>query len=227
MAEYATAKVVLPRSRKSLEMETNGSYDRTMWEAAGKQYGPAARVGDLVQITKIDIGDDKIVLEINGGFKGGRKWYQSVQVGMGGSTSPVSANQNSAAPGGTTIELLFHKPLAPIKAIEVKKMLTAVLDFEKRSATETYAESLSPEFQKAIKDKKVVVGMDKDAVIMTLGRPEHKVRETKDGLDTEDWIYGTAPGKIIFVTFAGDKVIKVKEDYAGLGSEATTPRAPI
>ena len=45
------------------------------------------------------------------------------------------------------------------------------------------------------------------------------VRETRDGLETEDWIYGVAPGKITFVTFNGDKVIKVKEEYAGLGNQ--------
>jgi len=32
-------------------------------------------------------------------------------------------------------------------------------------------------------------------------------------------VYGTAPGKITFVTFNGDKVIKVKEQYAGLGTD--------
>ena len=114
-----------------------------------------------------------------------------------------------------------------MKAIEVKKMLAPVLDFEKRSATETYEESLPPEIKQAIKDKRVMVGMDKDQVLMILGRPNRKLRETKDGLDTEDWIYGDPPGKIVFVTFNGSKVIKVKEDFAGLGSQATTPRAPI
>jgi hypothetical protein len=53
---------------------------------------------------------------------------------------------------------------------------------------------------------------------MAMGRPEHKSRETKDGTEFEDWVYGTAPGKISFVTFVGDKVVKVKEEYAGLGT---------
>jgi hypothetical protein len=61
-----------------------------------------------------------------------------------------------------------------------------------------------------------------------MGHPTHKSRETKDGLETEDWVYGTPPGKITFVTFNGNKVIKVKEAFAGLGSEAAgsekTPR---
>ena len=47
--------------------------------------------------------------------------------------------------------------------------------------------------------------------------------ETKDGLELEDWVYGTPPGRIVFVTFNGDKVIKVKESYAGLGTQVADP----
>jgi hypothetical protein len=42
-------------------------------------------------------------------------------------------------------------------------------------------------------------------------------------LELEDWVYGTPPGKISFVTFNGDKVIKVKDSFAGLGTEVQTP----
>ena len=62
--------------------------------------------------------------------------------------------------------------------------------------------------------------MDRDQVLLSLGKPVRKVRETIEGEETEDWIYGTPPGRIVFVTFKGNKVIKVKETYAGLGSEA-------
>src|SRR6266545_4677846 len=71
-AEYATVKQFLPRSKKNLEFDGAGTYDKSKWEEAGKEFGPAARVGDLVQITKIEINDTSIVLQINGGFKGGR-----------------------------------------------------------------------------------------------------------------------------------------------------------
>src|SRR5882762_2323881 len=68
-AEYATVKVLLPRSRKPLEFESTGSYDTQAWATIARESGPAARSGDLVQVTKIEIEDDKIVLQINGGFK--------------------------------------------------------------------------------------------------------------------------------------------------------------
>ena len=224
-AEYGAVKVLLPRSKKALEFNADGTYDKKAWSDVAKESGPAARVGDLVQVTKISIEDDRLVLEINGGFKGGRKWYQNVQIGVGGNTAPIS-NNDSNAPGGTSIVILFHKPLEPIKATEIKKMLAPVLDFEKRSATEIYSESLPPEVQKAIKDKRVMEGMTRDQVVMAMGRAVHKSRETKDGVDLEDWVYGVTPGKITFVTFKGEKVIKVKESYAGLGTQVQDPVVP-
>lgn len=222
MAEYAKAKVLVPRSKKNLEVNSDGTYDKKEWQSVAKESGPAARVGDQIQITKVDIESQKIVLQLNGGFKGGRHWYDGVNVGMGPSSNPAQVpigNGDINAPGGTTIEVVFHKPLEPIKASEVKKMLAAVLDFDRHTATELFSDTLPPATKKAIQEKRAMVGMTRDQVILALGRPKYKPRETKDGLETEDWVYGTAPGRITFVTFNGDKVIKVKEAYAGLGTD--------
>jgi len=223
MAEYGAVKVLLPHSKKALEFDSNGTFDKKAWAAIAKESGPAARVGDTVQITKVEIGHDRIELEINGGYKGGRKWYSGMQVSTNGAAPRPIGNNDTNAPGGTSIVILFHKPLEPIKAAEIKKMLAPVLDFEKHSVTEIYSESLPPEIQKAIKDKHVVEGMNHEQVVMAMGRPAHKSREVKDGLEIEDWVYGQAPGKITFITFKGDKVMKVKEAYAGLGSQVQDP----
>ena len=68
-AEYANAKVLVPRSRKPLEFDAEaGTYDKKAWTAIAKESGPAARTGDTVQITRIELFDDHIVLLINGGF---------------------------------------------------------------------------------------------------------------------------------------------------------------
>jgi hypothetical protein len=166
------------------------------------------------------------VLEINHGMSGGRHWYQNVQVGIGGTTSAPMPQGDSNAPNGTSLAILFHKPLEPIKAAEIKKMLAPVLDFEKRSATELYADTLPPEIKQAIHDKRVTVGMDRDQVLLAMGRPEHKSRETNDGVEQEDWVFGMPPGRITFVTFVGSKVSKVKEEYAGLGTEVADPKVP-
>ena len=81
------------------------------------------------------------------------------------------------------------------------------------------SETLPPEIQKAIQTKTVIQGMTREQVVMAMGRPLYHPREVKDGMELEDWIYGQAPGKITFITFNGDKVIKVKVDYAGLGTQ--------
>jgi hypothetical protein len=96
---------------------------------------------------------------------------------------------------------------------DVKHDLSGLLDFSKQhSATVNWVETLPPQFQQAIKDHTAIVGMDRDMVIAALGRPDHKVRERDpNGDETEDWIYGTPPAKTVFVTFSGDKVIRVKE----------------
>ncbi|HXS94913.1 MAG TPA: hypothetical protein VN736_09930 [Candidatus Limnocylindrales bacterium] len=225
MAEYAKAKVLVPRSKKPLEINSDGTYDKREWSDIAKESGPAARTGDMIQITKIDIEADRLVLQLNHGFKGGRHWYDGMQVQgpMSGTSVPVS-NNDSNAPGGTSLAILFHKPLEPIKSAELKKILSTVLDFDPHSVTEIYSETLPPATQEAIKAKRAVVGMNHEQVMMAMGRPEHKSRETNDGIETEDWVFGTPPGKITFITFKGDKVIKVKEEYAGLGTIAKDPQ---
>ncbi len=218
-AEYAVLKETLPRSKKPLEFDSTGKYDQTKWAALIRENGPAARLGDKVQITKVTILDDRIIFDINGGLKNSKHWYDHVQVGMGGSTSPIGRGDATGATG-TYIALDFHQSISEVDSAAVKKLLAPILDFEKRSATTVYSEQLPPEIKKAIADKRAKEGMDRDQVLLALGHPDHKSRETKDGDEIEDWIYGHPPGKIVFVTFNGSKVVKVKETYAGLGAEA-------
>ena len=227
MAEYATVKSFLPRSPKPLPIESTGAWDKQKWAEAGQKYGPAARLGDLVQITRVTIEGDKILFEINGGMKGKGHWYDHVQVGMGagGRTAPIGTQQNSNAPSGTNLALLFDRSVPPLKAAEIKKILAPILDFDKQvSATENYIDKLPEPIQKAIKANKAIEGMDRDQVILALGKPRHKERSTtKDGTDTEEWIYGDPPGKITFVTFANAKVIQIKEGFADVGGFTAPP----
>ncbi len=225
-SEYATVKSYLPRSKKPLPFESTGTYDKKKWEELGRELGPAARVGDLVQITRVAIESDKILLEINNGMKKGGHWYDHVEVGMGNSTAPVNQNRDANAPAGTYIALLFDKHVPPVKSADIKKMLLPILDFEKHSATENYFDKLPEPVQKAIKANKAIEGMDREQVMLALGKPRHKERGLKDGDETEDWIYGQPPGKITFVSFAGSKVAKVKEAYADIGGSTATPIPP-
>jgi hypothetical protein len=225
MSEYATVKAFLPRSKKPLPFDSSGNYDKQAWAQIGQQFGPAARVGDLVQITHLDIESDKIIFEINGGMKGAKgSWKDHVQVGMGPTMSPVNRGQNSNAPSGTSIALLFGGPVPEIKASDIKKIMTPVLDFDAQSAADNYVEKLPEPIQKAIKANKVILGMDRDQVLLAIGKPRHKERNiSNDGDELEDWIYGDPPGKITFVTFGGSKVTAIKEAYADIGGSTAPP----
>jgi hypothetical protein len=225
-SEYATVRSPLPRSKKPLEFNSDSTWDKEQWLAVGKQMGPAARIGDLVQITHVSIESDRILFEINNGLKNSGSWKDHVQVGIGGGMAPLSRS-DANAPGGTNIVLKFPEAIGEVTSADIKKILAPVLDFEKHSATENYADTLPPEVKVAIAEKKPIPGMDRDQVLLALGRPLHKTRENKDGVDYEDWIYGQPPGRVTFVTFAGPKVVRIKETYAGLGgSIAETPKEP-
>jgi hypothetical protein len=228
-AEYATVKTYLPRSKKPLEIDAGtGNYDKQEWQAVGREFGPAARTGELIQVTKIDVEKDAIVLELNGGFKGPKSghWYDKVQVSGPISGGPVNGNPASPAQGGTSIVVRFSGGIGDVTSADIKKLLTPVIDFEKHSVTEQYVDTLPPEMKKAVTEKRAVEGMDRDTVLLALGRPNRKTRDVQDGVEFEDWIYGEPPGRVTFVTFKGPKVTRVKDMYANPGgsvSEAVKP----
>ena len=174
-----------------------------------------------MQVTKVTLDDKRIMLELNGGPRGGHKWYENVQIGAGSRTIPMGSGSN--APAGASLALVFPGKVPALSSPEVKKLLAPVLDFNRRSASEQYLESLPAPVRQAIQDKKAVEGMDRDQIILALGRPDRKIRETVDGAEQEDWIYGQPPGRIVFVTFEDGKVVRVKEAYAGLGGSVAPP----
>jgi hypothetical protein len=230
-AEYATVKVMLPVSRKALPMEENGTWDKKVWEQAIRKDGPAARPGDMVQVTKVDVDDDAITIQLNDGFKKKGSWRDKVQISMGGpiatSAGPDYGPGYGAQPKkGTAIVLKFKDSIGDVTSSQVKKMLAPVLDFEKHSASENYLETLAPEIQQAVKEKKAVEGMDADAVILALGRPLRKIRETKNDVEEETWQYGEPPGRVMLVTFANSKVIRVRDTYAQMGGSVAQIPGP-
>lgn len=227
-AEWAKAKVDFPVSKKPLPFDSIGARDEEFWRDAMYKNGPAARVGDMVQITKVKVGDDKIEIELNDGSKKG-SWLDKVQVsGSGGTVTPTRDQRPlTAAQAGTSFEIRFPKTIGDIDAAGVKKILSSIMDFDKHTSTELYMESLPEPTREAILAKKAIVGMDREQVLLALGTPGKKSRETKDDVDYEDWIYGKQPGIFRFVTFAGAKVVNIKEFYVGLNGNTGGEQGPI
>ena len=227
-AEFATMKVILPRAKKPLLFKSDGSYDKSAWDRALQEGGPAARMGDEIQITLVQIEDKKIVLELNGGTRGTGHWYDHVQIGMGGSTSPIGTDQNKqVAANGTYLAIVFSGSVPSLKADDIRHMLAPIFDFEKHSASQQYVETLPEPVKKAIKEQRAVTGMDKDQVLLALGRPRSKTRETSaEGDEIEDWVYGDPPGKMTFIRFDEGKVVKISESYANVGGSTMPPLPP-
>jgi hypothetical protein len=220
-AEFAHVRKYFPIGDKSMVINTDGTVkpgDDTLFRMA-QSYGAAAKVGDKVQITNVVFHEKSIYLEINGGPKKKSKWYQHIQIsGMGGSTGGVDPNQAQATGAAVTLE--FKKHIPEMTGSELKQLLSPVLDFSVKTAAEVYVDTLPPKIRAAVKAHEVLVGMNREMVVMAKDRPPQKVREKDEqGREYEEWIYGAPPQDVVFVRFIGDEVIQVKT--AKVGGEIT------
>ncbi|MBI4460085.1 MAG: hypothetical protein HY648_08515 [Acidobacteria bacterium] len=222
VAEYATLKVPLPRGERGLLLKESSGVDEKSLQREITQQGTAIPPQVLVQITNIEFKGKEIVFEINGGGKRKTKWYEHVEVGMGSRTYPVGTdpNKSKGAPTGSMITLMLPAKVNELTVEEVQEYLIPVLDFNPATPLQAVGRSVPPEFQQAIEENRAAVGMDRDMVLAALGHPDRKVREENNGIEQEDWIYGTPPMKVTFVTFEGDEVVNVQEYVGGVEGES-------
>jgi sulfur carrier protein ThiS len=214
--EFAKAVTPLPGARKGFRIEVGKELDDHELKQSLANTGTAVNPGDTVQITRLEFREREIVVDLNGGSGHHFRLKDHLQVGVGGgapAATNVSAPAQNGQSTGVTLVLDYGKPLPDMSPDDLKHDLSSVLDFKnEKSAAVNWVDTLPPEYKKAIQENRALVGMDHDMVIAALGRPDHKVRErTEQGDETEDWIYGDPPSKTVFVTFLGDKVIRVKE----------------
>lgn len=276
-SEIAVAKIAMPRGKRGIMVNEKGKVNQAEANAEIRSNGAAVRAGMPVEITKITFKSDKIVFDLNGGGRTTKKWYQHIQIGVGGATQPIgpqpeqpgqqpgepgqqpeqpgpqpgvpgqSPGQAGPQPGqqgglppgqhpdqppgrpagqgpdqqsgqapstmlvfGSYITLSFPGKVPQLNSQQVKQILGSVLDFERHAPTALYSPSVPPKFKEAIKKHEVLVGMDRDSVLSAKGPPDRKVREVKEGIEKEDWIYGLPPHSL-FVTFDGDVVVSVRQ----------------
>ena len=213
--EYAKAVTPLPGGKKGFRMAIGKPLDGKTLRAELSSHGAAIKPGDNVQVTHIEFHPKEIVFQLNGGGKKKFHLLQHIEIGAGASDpvgAPAAVTQGSKEGMGATLVLDYGRAVPDMTPDELKQQLAQVLDFSKHSATVNWVDTLPDEFQKAIKNREAVVGMDREMVLAALGRPDHKIRERQpDGDETEDWIYGDPPAKTTFVTFTGDTVVRVKQ----------------
>jgi len=209
LREVAVSKVPLPRGKKGVRVNSQGKLDKADADSQLRANGMAIKSGMPVEITKITFKSDEIVFEVNGGGKSHSKWYQHIEVGMGTATAPI-AQQPLVLEYGSWVTLLFSGKVPELSVDQVKQALGNVLDFSHHSPTVLYSQDVPPKVKEAIKNHQVIVGMDRDAVFSSKGPPDRRVREMREGVEQEDWIYGMPP-HVLFVTFDGDTVTNVRQ----------------
>ncbi|MDP9263000.1 MAG: hypothetical protein M3O85_01630, partial [Acidobacteriota bacterium] len=212
-AEKVYARRPFPMGLKGLTLRASGKVTPDGPELWGMvtQYGAAARPGDRVLITGVEVKNDRIVFEINGGPRKKKKWWQHIEVeGMGGS-APLDQDRGSAVnPRGSVVALVFEGYVPEMTVERLKELLAPVFDFSAHSAAQAYTDSLPPKAREAIKNHEVLVGMNREMTQMAKGRPPKKIRERDGTQEYEEWIYGDPPQDVEFIRFLGDEVVRVE-----------------
>ncbi|HKN35787.1 MAG TPA: hypothetical protein VJX16_21305 [Terriglobales bacterium] len=215
-AELVYIRSPFPMGKTGLRLE-NGviTPDREQLQMLMATYGPAAKPGDMAMISDIVIRDRLIHFEINGGPVKKKKWYQRIEVGGMGGTVPVAPSDSRANPRGSFVDLVFDRSVPEMTPQQLKDLLRPVFDFNSKSAVEAYLETVPPKVKEAIKNHNVLVGMNREMVIYSKGRPPKKDREKDGDTEYEEWIYGEPPSDVDFVRFVGDEVVRVETMKVG------------
>jgi hypothetical protein len=174
-------------------------------------YGPSIKPGDPAHISFVQIKNDHIHFELNGGPIRRQKWYQRIEVA--GSNGPVMTGpQNSQTNNvhGSFVDLYFSKYVPEMTAAQLRQLLYPVLDFSARNAEQAYLDTVSPKVKAAILAHQVLVGMNHEMVVHAMGKPPKKDREKDGDVEYEEWIYGAPPADVNFVRFVGDEVVRVE-----------------
>ncbi|HEV2387096.1 MAG TPA: hypothetical protein VGS20_07545 [Candidatus Acidoferrales bacterium] len=214
--EFAKVVRPLPSVKPGFRIKPDAVLDQHALEQALVVSLPAASPGETVQITGVEFKPKEILVNINGGSHPRKSLRDRVHVdlGMPWPRTQVMDNQPvGLVKLGSTLIVDFGGPVPDVSPDQLKGFLAPFLNFaQQRSAALNWVDSLPAKFRDAIGKHLAIAGMTREMVIAALGRADHKVREWQlDGTETEDWIYGSPPGKTIFVTFTGAAVIRVEQ----------------
>jgi hypothetical protein len=206
------ARAVFPMGTKGLKLKdgvTSPSGLELQQELALR--GPAVRPGDPSRISFVQIKDDHIHLEINGGPLYHKKWYQRIQVsGAGGTPVTGSSEESIPNPHGTYLDVYFDKYVPEMTPRQLRDLLLPALDFNARNKEEAYLDTVPPKAKAAIQAHQVLVGMNTEMVLHAKGKAPRKVRERDGEIEYEEWIYGEPPQDVDFIRIVNDEVVRVE-----------------
>jgi hypothetical protein len=214
IADQAAARIALPFGSDGVVLTDDGQLNKEKLDKDIRKNGQSVEPGKVVTVTAIEFNDNSIEVELDGGGKNKKSFLDRIQVGVGSgnTTTPVGRDDKTAKAKGSKIVLQFAKKVpAALSPMGLKELLDPVLDFNKRNFMKTGIDALPPEFQEAVKAKEARIGMDRGTVIMALGRPNNKFRETKNGVYQEQWFYNLRGARTLFVTFEDDVVVEIKQ----------------
>lgn len=238
-SELVYIRAPFPMGRKGLTLKdgkvspSGAELDQMM-----AMWGPAVKPGDQARISDIVIKDNRIHFEINGGPMRKQKWYQHITIVGASSEVPLAPSDNESNPRGSYVDLVFDHYVPDLGPKELKQLLRPVFDFDAKSALDAYLETVPPKVKDAIKNHQVLVGMNREMVTYSKGRPPKKEREKDGDTEYEEWIYGEPPQDVDFVRFVGDEVVRVEtmkvggqklvrtEKEVDLGPKDTVAKAP-
>jgi hypothetical protein len=178
-------------------------------------WGPAVRPGDPAHISYVQIKDDHIHFDINGGPVHRKKWYEHIQISGANAQVPLGPNETAQNPHGTYLDVYFNKYVPEMTARQLRDLLYPVLDFKAKSKEEAYLDTVPPKVKEAIQAHHVLVGMNTEMVLHARGKAPRKVREKDGDTDYEEWIYGEPPQDVDFVRIVGDEVVRVETMRVG------------
>jgi hypothetical protein len=179
-------------------------------------WGPAIKPGDPAHISYVQIKDDHIHFDLNGGPVHRKKWYEHVQIsGANGTPVQMSPNQSQPNPHGTYLDVYFDKYVPEMTARQLRDLLYPVLDFNARNKEEAYLDTVPPKVKEAIQAHHVLVGMNTEMVLHARGKAPKKVRERDGESEYEEWIYGEPPQDVDFVRIVSDQVVRVETMKVG------------
>lgn len=210
-AELVYIRTLFPMGKTGLQLK-NGELKPNGPELQKQlaMWGPSVKPGDRAQITTVVFKGDRIRFEVNGGPVRKKKWYQHIEVGSGGGTTPIAPSDSNANPRGSYVDLVFEHNIPDLKPDELKGLLRPVFDFNSTTGVEAYLETVPPIVKEAISNHQVLVGMNKEMVVYSKGRPPRKTREKDGEVEYEEWIYGNPPQDVDFIRFVGPEVVRVE-----------------